>query len=109
MEGYAPLRDTIVQQPILLSRGERCVDLHQFALHHVFLGRINKSLTAFKDGWNMHGLRTERNHTALQLFTTGALRLRNFGLEAMDLFDAVDSSYGNDDEGDAPSTTDPQV
>lgn len=69
-------------------------ELHLFALHHVFLERINKSLLAFKDGWNMHGLRTERNHTPLQLFNAGFLRLRNSGLEAMDLFLNVDDEYG---------------
>ena len=77
-------------------------ELHSFALHHVFLGRINKSLTAFKDGWNMHGLRTERNHTPVQLFQAGALQLKNSGLEAMDLFDAVEDDYGID----APSIID---
>ncbi len=46
-------------------------ELNLFALHHVFLRRINKSLTAFKDGWNLHGIRTEHNHTPLQLFHAG--------------------------------------
>ena len=69
-------------------------ELHLFALHHVFLERINKSLVAFKDGWNMHGLRTEGNHTPLQLFNAGCLRLKNSGLEAMDLFLNVDDEYG---------------
>ena len=30
-------------------------ELHVFALHHVYLTRINNSLNAFKNGWNMHG------------------------------------------------------
>ena len=73
-------------------------ELHLFALHHVFLGRINKSLTAFKDGWNLHGIRTESSHTPLQLFHAGLLRLQNSGLEAMDLFENVNYDYGVDDE-----------
>ena len=36
-------------------------ELYIFSLHHVFLSRINHSLSAFKDGWNMHGIRTENN------------------------------------------------
>ena len=42
----------------------------------------------------MHGLRTEGNHTPLQLFNAGCLRLKNSGLEAMDLFLNVDDEYG---------------
>ena len=95
-------------------------ELHLFALHHVYLARINMSLTAFKNGWNMHSIRTERNHTPLQLFHSGALRLQNCGLkvdisvtahsyndkkfevpfilhdpslQTMDLFQVVDDSY----------------
>lgn len=67
-------------------------ELHLFALHHVFLERINKSLTSFKDGWNMHSLRTESNHSPLQLFNAGVLRLQNSGYEAMDFFQRVDST-----------------
>ena len=70
-------------------------ELHSFALHHVFLGRINKSLIAFKDGWNMHGLRTERNHTPVQLFQAGALQLKNSGLEAMDEYCKMFNRCGN--------------
>lgn len=85
-------------------------ELHLFAIHHVFVRRINKSLKAFQDGWNMHGLRMGKNHTPLQLVHAGALRLRNCVLEAIDLFDVVDDDVGIDD--DAPSITndeDPEV
>lgn len=50
-------------------------ELHLFALHYVYLPRINRSLLAFKDGWNMHGICTEHNMSPLQLFHAGALRL----------------------------------
>ena len=43
-------------------------ELHLFSLHFLFLPRINRSLDAFRDGWNQHGIRTEGNHSPLQLF-----------------------------------------
>ena len=46
-----------------------------FALHYVFLPRIQRSLTLFREGWNNHGIRTEHNKTPNQLFASGALQL----------------------------------
>jgi len=40
---------------------------------HVYLPRINQHLSMWKDAWNMHPLRTENNHTPLQLWTRGLL------------------------------------
>lgn len=82
---------------------------HLFALHYIFLPRINRSLNAFQDGWNQHGLRTEGNHSPLQLYHAGSLRLQNSGLEAMDLFNPVDENYGLDAEAPYPTTNDTQV
>ena len=73
-------------------------DKHLFALHFVFLPRINRALEHFKRAWNDHGLRTERNQTPRQLFTTGALSLRHSGLAALDFFSSVPDTYGIDDE-----------
>ena len=77
---------------------------HLFALHHIFLPRINRSLDAFRDGWNQHRIRTERNHSPLQLYHAGTLRLQNSGLAAMDLFNMVDNEYGLDPEAPYPIT-----
>lgn len=44
-------------------------DLHLFALHAVFLPRINIMLNQFIETWNNHPLRTERNRTPLQVWT----------------------------------------
>ena len=71
-------------------------EVHLFALHFVYLSKINKSLEAFKNGWNMHGIRTENNKSPLQLFNAGALQLQYSGLVAMDLFQPVDEEYGVD-------------
>ena len=84
-------------------------ELHLFSLHFVFLPRINRSLDAFRDGWNQHGIRTEGNHSPLQLFHSGILRLQNSGLEAMDLFNIVGEDYGLDSEAPYPSADDSQV
>ena len=44
-------------------------ELHLYALHHTFLPQIQRNLDSFRDGWNVHGLRTERNLSPLQLWT----------------------------------------
>jgi hypothetical protein len=52
-------------------------DQHLWALHYVYLPRINQSLDIFLKQWNNHKLRTEHHKTPLKLFFTGVLRLRN--------------------------------
>ena len=69
---------------------------HLFALHYVFLPRINNSLTQFVNSWNHHPIRTAHNKSPQQLFSSGLLLLRNSGLTALDLFEDVDSAYGID-------------
>ena len=44
-----------------------------FALHHVFLPRINNQLRQFVSAWNNHPLHTENGLTPLQLFNRGIL------------------------------------
>ena len=75
-------------------------EIHKYALHYIFLPRINKAIHTFSDGWNSHGIRTERNKSPRQLFTEGALRLQRTGLHAVDFFQNVDDVYGSeaDDE-----------
>ena len=75
-------------------------DLHIYALHYVYIPRINRSLEQFKVSWNNHGIRTERGRTPNQLFTEGALRLRNSGQVAVDFCDNLDELYGVDFEED---------
>ena len=73
-----------------------------FALHYVFLPRINKAIKDFKNAWNHHGVRTEKGLTPNQLFTSGMLQLSHSGLTAMDFFDIVDDNYGVEEEGLVP-------
>ncbi len=43
-------------------------DIRLFALHRIFLPLIQRSLDSFRDAWNFHGLRTERNQSPQQLW-----------------------------------------
>ena len=69
-----------------------------FALHFVFLPRIQRSLSIFQEGWNNHGIRTEHNKTPNQLFASGALQLRHAGLVALDFFEQVANDHGIDED-----------
>ena len=74
-------------------------EVHLYALKYVYSPRINKALQLFQDSWNNHHIRTERGMTPRQLFTDGALRLRNSGRVAVDFFDNVPDDYGIEEEG----------
>lgn len=62
-------------------------DQHVWALHYVYLPRINQSLQKFRGQWNNHGLRTEHHMTPNQIFVKDSLAKANTSLTAMqDLF-----------------------
>ena len=93
-------------------------DIHRFALHYIYLPRVNKSLDCFRSSWNHHSIRTEHNSTPSQLFTAGALRLRHMGLVALDFFELINDNYGidisdalvvNDDDDDRIETPDSTI
>lgn len=66
---------------------------HLWALHYVFLPRINTALDKFQQQWNNHGIRTEHNRTPLQLFVGQALHLSNSLLtEVQEFFHHSDTS-----------------
>ena len=82
-------------------------DSHIYALHFIYIPRINKSLSVFREGWNNHSIRTEHGHTPQQLFVSGALRLRQSGITALDFFENIDSEhYGIEEEGLSTSEDD---
>ena len=72
---------------------------HLYALHYVFIPRINRALSDFIKGWNNHPIRTAHHKSPHQLFTAGALLLQHSGLAALDFFNDVDDSYGIDIDG----------
>ena len=78
-------------------------EVHLLALQYVFLPRINRALSQFRDAWNNHGIRTERSQTPNQLFTAGVLRQQLSGVAALDFFYNVPDDYGTGEEGVAPN------
>ena len=74
--------------------------VHLYALHVVYIPRINRSLEIFRKGWNNHGLSTMKNASPLQLFTLGIAKLQASGAIAIDFNKiVVEDDYGVDLEG----------
>ena len=48
-------------------------EIHVFALHFIYLKRINFALQQFAEGWNSHEIRIELGLSPNQLFTAGVL------------------------------------
>ena len=76
---------------------------HLYALHYVFIPRINRALSEFQQGWNHHPIRTSHHKSPHQLFTAGILLLQHSGLQALDFFETVDETYGIDTNGPVPT------
>uniref|UniRef100_A0A7M5X2K0 Integrase catalytic domain-containing protein n=1 Tax=Clytia hemisphaerica TaxID=252671 RepID=A0A7M5X2K0_9CNID len=62
---------------------DRNNDRHIFALHFVFLPRINHSLSSFKSAWNNHPMRTEHNWTPTRMWQNGMVDIRNRNLNTV--------------------------
>lgn len=71
---------------------------HLYALHYIFLPRINRGLQTFRDAWNHHQIRTAQHKTPHQLFTSVMLLLRHTRRAAMDFFEEVDETYGIEED-----------
>ena len=69
-------------------------EVQLYALHFVYLPRINQSLRSFQEGWNHHGIRTAHHLSPQQLFLQGLLRLQLSNLVALDFFDHIGGEYG---------------
>ncbi len=78
-------------------------EMHLFALHYVFIPRINRALKVFQEGWNHHGIRTAAHLSPHQLFVRGSLQLRSSGLSALDFFESVNNNYGSSIDDEIPS------
>uniref|UniRef100_A0A669C4E2 Integrase catalytic domain-containing protein n=1 Tax=Oreochromis niloticus TaxID=8128 RepID=A0A669C4E2_ORENI len=62
-------------------------EMHLWALHYIYLPRINRDLKDFTQQWNNHGLRTERHLSPLQIFVQGSLQQQGRASTAMqDIF-----------------------
>ena len=73
--------------------------VHIFAIHHVFLPRINNSLMLFTNVWNQHPMSHQRNRSNQQLFITGLHNLMSNELVSEDFLKKVDDGYGIDPDG----------
>ena len=58
-------------------------DMHLWALHYVYLPRLNRDLADFVHQWNHHGLRTEGHMSPLQIFVQGCLQQQGRSSSAM--------------------------
>jgi len=85
-------------------------ELHLFVLHHVFLQRINFSLSEFKVLYNDHRLSTEHNWTPNQIWYNGMLNPNNPLAFDEELHEEIDPEfYGEDPCAPFPYSEDNNV
>ena len=83
-------------------------ELHLFALHYVFIPRINNLLSRWSKAYNRHPLGTEHNSSPRQLWVESMLRLQNSnhaspeGVFNRDIVEDSLEQYGIDWEGPCP-------
>lgn len=51
-------------------------EIHVFALHYVYVPRINRHLDTWKSGYVHHHIRTAGSHSPMQLYILGLLEMR---------------------------------
>lgn len=88
---YKDLFEFMENNEILDSLNE----VHLYALHYVYLPRINASLNEFHSQWNYHGMRTG-HHSPLALWNMSLLQTSD-AAEVLDI-----ESYGIDQNGPIP-------
>ena len=44
------------------------IELDLYALHYIYVPRINRQMQVFQHAWNNHRMRTTRGQTPLQIF-----------------------------------------
>lgn len=69
---------------------QRDNELHLFALHFVYLPRINAALEEFVAQWNNHSIRTRGGLSPWKLYVNGILDVHNSN------YSAVENIYGPD-------------
>lgn len=81
-------------------------EIDLYALHYVFMPRLNKSLEIFVMQWNNHALSSEHGHTPFQVWTRGFYQFaQSDHTTVRDVLDpdSVDfQHYGIDDDGPLP-------
>ena len=84
-------------------------EYHLWALHFVFLPRINKSLNEITQSWNNYPLRTAGHKSPNQMFGAGAILLQSSQMPGLDFFNEVDEYYSIDPTGPIPTDGDAHV
>ena len=74
--------------------------IHIFALHYVYIPRINFALDIFSQSWNYHSIRTENHKTPRQLYLEGMVNNNFRELENFNINDI--NNYGIDLDGPIP-------
>lgn len=65
-------------------------DLHLFCLHFIYIPRINRHLTAWKEAWAKHPMRSEHNLSPEQLWISGLQKIASSdSLIANEIFEDV--------------------
>lgn len=64
-------------------------ETHIFALHYVYVPRINRHLETWKSGYNHHTIRTAGSRTPMQLYILGLLEMSGSDATAMDNFEVL--------------------
>lgn len=78
--------------------------VHLYALHFIYLPRINMSLRTFASSWNQHGLSSENGFSPQQLWVRGMLSHFSCGVVAVDDF-FCPQYFGVDWNGPVPLTS----
>ncbi len=81
-------------------------EINMYALHFIYLPRINMALDHFVSQWNNHPLSSEGNRTPLQKWTEGFYQVTNSDyMTVQELIDPDNANfylYGIDDDGPLP-------
>ena len=70
-------------------------ELHIYALHIVYLPRINNALTEFLHGWNHHSVSTEHNRSPRQLWFQGMMHGINQNYTTVEELEQGDGNWDN--------------
>ena len=63
-------------------------EIHLFCLHFIFIPRINRHLTTWREAWAKHPMRSEHNFSPEQLWISGLQRIAGSGsLVANEVFE----------------------
>ena len=76
--------------------------MHVYALHFIFIPRINRALKEFTNQWNCHPVSTAQSYSPEQLFISGTLANGYVPSSDVGSVDVHLLGSGVDDESDAP-------